>query len=90
MNTSWRRRAATRPKAVEATALVLLFALTVAGVLLTRTVMAKTPALWPGVALAAVGCGALVWRRDRPLYVLATALLCTMAQAVLGYLLTPG
>jgi signal transduction histidine kinase len=90
MYTSWRRRAATRPKTVEATALVLLFALTVAGVLLTRTVMSGTPALWPGVALAAVGCGALLWRRDRPLYVLATALLCTLAQAVLGYLLTPG
>ncbi|KQX63387.1 MULTISPECIES: sensor histidine kinase [unclassified Streptomyces] len=90
MSTSWQRRAATRPKAVEATTLVVLCALTVASVLVTRAVMPETPELWPAVATAVVACAALRRRRDHPLPVLAVTLLCTMAQGALGYLLTPG
>ncbi|MET7656306.1 MULTISPECIES: sensor histidine kinase [unclassified Streptomyces] len=90
MSTSWQRRAAARPKAAEATTSVLLCALTVAGVFVTRAIMPATPALWPGVGLALVACAALRRRRDHPLPVLAVTLVCTMAQAVLGYLLTPG
>ncbi|MFJ1809280.1 MULTISPECIES: sensor histidine kinase [unclassified Streptomyces] len=90
MSTSWQRRAAARPEAVEATTSVLLCALTVAGVFVTRAIMPATPALWPGVGLAVVACAALRRRRDHPLPVLAVTLVCTMAQAALGYLLTPG
>ncbi|MFI1035517.1 sensor histidine kinase [Streptomyces sp. NPDC020951] len=90
MSTNWQRRAATRPRAVEATALALLFALTAGGVAFTRTVMPVTPALWPGVALSAVACAALLRRRDRPLQVLTATLMCIMGLGVLGYLLTPG
>ncbi|MFJ2239052.1 sensor histidine kinase [Streptomyces sp. NPDC087859] len=90
MSNSWQRRAATRPQAVEATTLVLLFALTVAAVLVTRAVMPGTPHLWSGIALAAVGCAALPWRRERPLVVLAATTLCTIALGAVGYLLTAG
>ncbi|MFI1030112.1 sensor histidine kinase [Streptomyces sp. NPDC020951] len=90
MSTHWQRRAATRPRAVEAATLSLLFAVTVGGLVFTRTVMPVTPALWPGVALSAVSCAALVRRRDRPLPVVAVTLLCTMGLGALGYLLTPG
>ncbi|MFF7445448.1 MULTISPECIES: histidine kinase [unclassified Streptomyces] len=90
MSNSWQRRAATRPQAVEATKLALLVAVTVAGVLLTRSAMSEAPPLWPGLALAAVACAALPWRRGHPLPVLATTTLCAMAQGALGYLLTAG
>ncbi|MET7479741.1 sensor histidine kinase [Streptomyces sp. NPDC005648] len=90
MYSSWQSRAAARPRAVEVTALVVLFALTVAVVLLTRAVMPETPDLWPALVLGAVACAALRWRRDHPLHVLAATTLCTMALGALGYLLTPG
>ncbi|MFE2420941.1 sensor histidine kinase [Streptomyces hokutonensis] len=90
MSTNWQRRAAARPRAVETATLILLFALTVGGVAFTRTVMPETPWLWPGVALPAVACAALFRRRERPLQVLAVALVCTMGLGALGYLLTPG
>ncbi|MGW6920819.1 sensor histidine kinase [Streptomyces sp. NPDC054950] len=89
MSTSWQRRAATRPKSVEATTLVALSVFTVSGVVVTRAVMPQAPALWPGVALSVVACAALHRRLDRPLPVLAVTLLCTMGQGALGYLLTP-
>ncbi|MFJ8106492.1 sensor histidine kinase [Streptomyces sp. NPDC096132] len=90
MSTHWQRRAATRPKAVEAATPVLLLLLTVSGVLLTRALVPGPPPVWPGVALAAVACAALLRRHDRPLPVLAVTLLCAMALGALGYLLTPG
>ncbi|MEU6378784.1 histidine kinase [Streptomyces sp. NPDC046909] len=90
MSNSWQRRAATRPKAVEAVTLALLFALTALGVLITRAVLPETPPLWPGIALTAVACGALHWRREHPLYVLAATALCAITLAVQGYLLTAG
>ncbi|MER5195219.1 sensor histidine kinase [Streptomyces sp. NPDC002755] len=89
MSTSWQRRAAARPKAVEATGLALLSAFTVSGVVVTRALMPETPILWPGVALSVVACAALYRRRDHPLRVLAVTLLCSMGQGALGYLLTP-
>ncbi|MFD7500758.1 sensor histidine kinase [Streptomyces sp. NPDC059850] len=90
MNNSWQRRAAAHPTAVEATTVALLFACTVASVLLTRSFMPGTPPLWPAIALAAVACAAFPWRGRRPLYVLATATACAMALGALGYLVTPG
>lgn len=88
MNTSWRRWAASRPKAAEAVTLVLLFAITTASVLVTWSVLAEA-ALWPGVALAVVGCAALRWRRTRTVPVMAVTLGCVLAQGAFGYLLTP-
>ncbi|WP_369031570.1 MULTISPECIES: sensor histidine kinase [Streptomyces] len=90
MSTNWQRRAANRPQAVDAAILVLLFAFTGCGVAFTRVIMSETPLLWPGLALSAIACAALHWRRDRPLPVLAVTLLCSMGQGFLGYLLTPG
>ncbi|MGW2048436.1 sensor histidine kinase [Streptomyces sp. NPDC001858] len=88
MSTSWRRRAATRPAAVEAAATALLFAATVAGVLVTRAVMQEPP-LWPALALSVLACAVLGRRNSRPLPVLAVTLLCTMGLGALGYLLSP-
>ncbi|WP_105967935.1 sensor histidine kinase [Streptomyces geranii] len=90
MSTNWQRRAATRPRAVEAVTLVLLFAATVFGVVFTRAVLNETPLLWPAVALSALACAALYRRRDHPVQVLAVTLLCTMGLGTMGYLLTPG
>jgi signal transduction histidine kinase len=90
MKSSWQRRAATRPRAVEASTLLLLFALTVVSVLVTRTFMPKAPSLWQAVALGGVACAVLPWRRRSPLRVLAVTTLCTMALGAVGYLLTPG
>ncbi|MFF7468681.1 histidine kinase [Streptomyces sp. NPDC008092] len=90
MSTNWQRRAATRPTAVDVATVALLLGVTVAGVLLTRVLMPEPPSLWPGLALAAVGCLALFRRHDHPLPVFAVTLLCAIGQGALGYLLTPG
>ncbi|MFF7651589.1 sensor histidine kinase [Streptomyces sp. NPDC007983] len=89
MSTSLRRRAAARPKAVEAASLGLLFAVTVAGVVLARAVTPEPPPVWRGIAIAAVACAAQHWQRGRPLQVLVATALCTTAQGALGYLMTP-
>ncbi|MFI0820964.1 sensor histidine kinase [Streptomyces sp. NPDC021098] len=89
MSTRWRHRATSRPKTVEAVGLALLFAVTLSGVWLTSAVVVEHVALWPGIALSAVGCVALVRRQGRPLPVLAATTLCTMGQGATGYLLTP-
>ncbi|MEI5525003.1 sensor histidine kinase [Streptomyces brasiliscabiei] len=89
MSTSWRHRAVTRPRAVDLSVLVLVFAVTVTGVLVTRAVASGPLAVWPGIALSALSCAALHRRRSHPLTVLAVTTLCTMAVGALGYLLTP-
>lgn len=89
MSTSWRHRAATRPKALDLALLVLLFAVTVSGVLATRALASGPLALWPGMVLSALACAALYWRRSHPLPVLAVTALSVMAVGATGYLLTP-
>ncbi|WP_406010567.1 histidine kinase [Streptomyces sp. NBC_00637] len=89
MSTSWRHRAATHPKALDLAVPVLLFAVTVTGVLATRALASGPLTLWPAVALSALACAALYRRRSHPLPVLAMTALCTMAVGALGYLLTP-
>ncbi|MEU9348115.1 sensor histidine kinase [Streptomyces sp. NPDC048278] len=89
MSTSWRHRAATHRKALDLSVLVLLFAVTFTGLLLTRALASGPLALWPGIALSALACAALHWRRSHPLTVLAGTALCTMAVGALDYLLTP-
>ncbi|MER7922910.1 sensor histidine kinase [Streptomyces sp. NPDC096057] len=88
MSTSWRHRAATHPKALDLAVLVLLFAVTVAGVLTTWVLASGPLALWPGIALSAVACAALHWRRNHPLPVLAFTASCAITVGALGYLLT--
>ena len=87
MNTIWQRWAAPRPHAAEAAALVLLTAVTLSGVVVTWAFRFRPP-LWPALALSVLACGAVHWRRTRPLPVLAVTLLCTVGQGALGYLLT--
>ncbi|WP_046732071.1 sensor histidine kinase [Streptomyces humi] len=89
MSTSWRHRAATHPRALDLAGLVLLFAVTVSGVLVTRALDSSPQVLWPGVALSALACAALHRRRGHPLAVLAVTAVCTITVGALGYLLTP-
>lgn len=88
MNTGWQRWAAGRPKAAEALASVLLCTIVIAGVLATWAVLSEA-ALWPGVALSVLACGALRWRRTRPLTAVAVTLVCAMSLGALGYFLSP-
>lgn len=89
MSTSWRHRAAAHPKALDLAVPVLLFAVTVTGVLVTRALDSDRLALWPGIALSALACAALTRRRNHPLAVLAVTASCTVALGALDYLLTP-
>ncbi|MEU1181491.1 sensor histidine kinase [Streptomyces sp. NPDC005820] len=89
MSNSWRHRAAAHPKALDLAVLVLLFAVTVSGVLVTRALASGPLALWPGIALSALACAALKRRRNHPLPVLAVTALCAITVGALGYLLTP-
>ncbi|MEU2421153.1 sensor histidine kinase [Streptomyces sp. NPDC007851] len=89
MKTGWQRWAAVRPNAAEAVTLALVFTVTVAAVVVTWAVMPGSR-LWPAVAVSALTCGALRWRRKRPFPVLAVTLLGAMVVGALGYLLTPG
>ncbi|MEW1642544.1 sensor histidine kinase [Streptomyces sp. NPDC091219] len=89
MSTSWRHRAAARPRALELSVLVLLFVVTVSGVLATRALSPGPLVLWPGIVLCALACAALNRRRHHPLPVLAVTASCTIVVGALGYLLTP-
>ncbi|MET9830852.1 histidine kinase [Streptomyces sp. NPDC006385] len=90
MNTHWRRRTASHPRAVEAVTLALVFVFTMSGVWVTYAVVDDEPgASWLAAALSVLACAALVRRRSHPLPVLAVTTLCTLAQGALGHLLTP-
>ncbi|MFG2135169.1 sensor histidine kinase [Streptomyces sp. NPDC048751] len=89
MSTRWRRSTASRPHAVEAATLALVFLFTLSGVWMTHALLDEPVPLWPGIALSALACAALLWRRSHPLPVLAVTALCIMAEGALGYLMTP-
>ncbi|MFJ9895965.1 sensor histidine kinase [Streptomyces sp. NPDC091280] len=89
MSTSWRHRATAHPRALDLAGLVLLFAVTVSGLLATRALAPRPLTLWPAVAVVALACAALNWRRHHPLPVLAVTASCTIVVGALGYLLTP-
>ncbi|MEI5524823.1 histidine kinase [Streptomyces brasiliscabiei] len=86
------RRDAPHPHAfrrtVDATLATVLFACSFPGTLITWPGHALTVSWWPGVLLAGVSCGALLWRRGRPRTTVAVTLACAIAACALGYLLT--
>ena len=89
MSTTWRRRAMRSPRTTEVMKLVLLFAVAVAGALLSDWTMSGPRALWPAVALSALGCAALVPRHRHPVPVLVATALCAVVEGAMGYLMTP-
>ncbi|MFF7551868.1 sensor histidine kinase [Streptomyces olivaceus] len=88
MSTPWQRRAASRPRTIEALTLTLLLAIALSGSFLSFAVMPGPPPLWSGVALSAFACAVLPWRRRFPVRVLAVTTLCTVAVSALGHLVT--
>ncbi|MHB9861523.1 sensor histidine kinase [Streptomyces sp. YIM S03343] len=88
-STSWKARAARHPRATEAVALLLLFAVTVVGTVMTAVISEKPLPLWPGLVLSSAACLALLLRRRYPLSVLAVVGALTMAEGAIGYLLSP-
>ena len=89
MSTSWQARTAEHPRATEVAGLLLLFAVTVTGSVLTALVSGKPLPLWPGLVLSAAACLVLPLRRRHPLLVLALVTALTMAEGTAGYLLSP-
>ncbi|MBZ6192174.1 sensor histidine kinase [Streptomyces olivaceus] len=87
MSTLWQRRVASR-RTTEALTLTLLFAIALSGCFLSFGVMPGRPPMWAGVALSALACAALAWRRRWPFWVLAVTTLCVVTVSALGHLVT--
>ncbi|MFC8307096.1 histidine kinase dimerization/phosphoacceptor domain-containing protein [Streptomyces olivaceus] len=87
MSTLWQRRVASR-RTTEALTLTLLFAIALSGCFLSFGVMPGRPPMWAGVALSALACAALAWRRRWPFWVLAVTALCVVTVSALGHLVT--
>ncbi|MFI1852235.1 sensor histidine kinase [Streptomyces sp. NPDC020480] len=89
MNTSWQRYAKNHPRVVDTMAILLLFAASLSGTMLS-SVEPFTQRIdwWPGALLAVVACTALWWHRSHPRTVVAITAVCANAGSALGYLLT--
>ncbi|WP_217548302.1 sensor histidine kinase [Streptomyces sp. GbtcB6] len=89
MSTPWQRYAEEHTRTVDTMAAVLLFALFLFGSEITMSAEDQPHAAGLTIALAAVGCGALLWQRTRPRTVVALGAAATAAAAGLGHLPTP-
>ncbi|MEU3859722.1 sensor histidine kinase [Streptomyces sp. NPDC028722] len=81
--TGWRRGAGTPGGTLDVLGPAVLFVLSV----VAASVIPHEHRIafqWPAVALAAVGCFALLWRRRHPFGVLVTALACGMVFQMFG------
>ncbi|MGW3133981.1 sensor histidine kinase [Streptomyces sp. NPDC001076] len=89
MSTPWQRYADEHARTVDTMAAVLLFASFLLGSEITMSAGSQPRAAGPTIALATVGCGALLWQRTRPRTVVAVGAAATAAAAGLGQLPTP-
>ncbi|MFD4606373.1 sensor histidine kinase [Streptomyces sp. NPDC058464] len=89
MSTPWQRYADEHARTVDTMAAVLLFASFLFGSEITMSAGDQPHAAGLTIALAAVGCGALLWQRTRPRTVVAVGAAATAAAAGLGHLPTP-
>ena len=84
----WQRLARAHPAAVDAIA-----ALTLAGIAFSGAALsaqgAPAPTQPAGIVLICAGCAALLWRRRYPRMTAVVTIACALAQAALGYVLTP-
>lgn len=78
-----------RARKVDAAVVVALFLFSVAGSVVSSYINDVRLAIWPAVALSAVGCAALFWRRSHPIAAVAVTATCAVVEGALGYLLTP-
>ncbi|MCZ4101786.1 sensor histidine kinase [Streptomyces sp. H39-C1] len=79
----WGLEARARIRAVDALGSAVLFVLSVVAASI-QPHQHQFLLRWPAVALAAVGCSALVWRRRRPFGVLAVTICCGVVLQLLG------
>ncbi|MEU9413516.1 sensor histidine kinase [Streptomyces sp. NPDC048281] len=89
MSTPWQRYAEEHARTVDTMAAVMLFASFLLGSEITMPAGSQPSEAGPTIALAAVGCGALLWQRTRPRTVVAVGAAATAAAAGLGQLPTP-
>ncbi|MGW1624630.1 sensor histidine kinase [Streptomyces sp. NPDC002172] len=89
MSTPWQRYAEEHARTVDTMATVLMFASFLLGSEITMSTESRPNAVGLTIALAAVGCGALLWQRTRPRTVVAVSAAATAAAAGLGHLPTP-
>ncbi|WP_406445031.1 sensor histidine kinase [Streptomyces sp. NBC_00631] len=89
MSTPWHRYAEEHTRTVDTMAAVLLFAAFLFGSEITMSAEDQPHAVGLTIALAAVGCGSLLWQRARPRTVVAVSAAATAAAAGLGHLPTP-
>ncbi|MFF5145006.1 sensor histidine kinase [Streptomyces sp. NPDC013157] len=89
MSTPWQRYAEEHARTVDTMATVLMFASFLLGSEITMSTESRPNAVGLTIALAAVGCGALLWQRTRPRTVVAVSAAATAAAAGLGQLPTP-
>ncbi|MFD8964171.1 sensor histidine kinase [Streptomyces sp. NPDC059568] len=89
MTTHWQRRAERHPRVVDTTAVLMLFAFSAAGSVVSSMVSPASLAAWPAILLSAISCAALLLHRGHPRSVVALATLCAMVEGAQGRLLTP-
>ncbi|MFG2965576.1 sensor histidine kinase [Streptomyces sp. NPDC048288] len=89
MSTPWQRYAEEHARTADTMASVLLFASFLFGSEITMSSDERPHEVGITIALAAVGCGALLWQRSRPRTVVAVSAVCTAAASGLGHLPTP-
>ncbi|KQX94619.1 MULTISPECIES: sensor histidine kinase [Streptomyces] len=77
------------PRSRDAATILVLFAFSAAGSMISTLAPGSPPRVWPSIVLSAVACTALLRRRSHPRTVVALTTLCTLGEGALGYLLTP-
>jgi signal transduction histidine kinase len=88
MNIFWQRLVRDHPRLLDVAVALLLFANAYPGSLLDAPGGTTDTPWWPAMVLAGLSCVALQWRRERPRATAALAIVCAVAMAALGYLLT--
>jgi protein-S-isoprenylcysteine O-methyltransferase Ste14 len=85
IGSSWQRFAKDRPRVVDASVVLLLFAAAALGGTWTGTEpTGRQIASWPGVLLASVGALALLWHHAYPRTVVAVTAAASNAAGALG------
>ncbi|MFD7490289.1 sensor histidine kinase [Streptomyces mirabilis] len=90
MITDWQRFAKDHPRAVNATVVLAVFALSVVGSEWSSSKPSgERVEWWPAALLEGVACAALWWRRSHPRTVVSVTAACVNTGTLAGYLITP-
>ena len=82
---AWHRFLRNRPRLIDASLALTLFALSFPGSRLSGPADLSPHAWWTAVILTGIACLALPWRRTRPLTVAVIACTCALCAAALGF-----